>query len=1045
MLLAALITMSSDVSGAPHRLLVDGLSEPLSVSSREPEFSWWLSDSRDGAKQTAYRIQVSTDATLEVADLWDSGKVESEDSTWVRYAGRKLESNARAFWRVMVWDADGKPSPWSEVSEFGIGLLEESDWSAKWIGDATSAPPHGRAHNGFHSQMTRNPNELKWVSIDLGSIRRIDGVRLYPTRPFDWVRDQPGFLFPVRYRIEVAKRENFSDASVIFDHTLSDVPNPGVQVVEHPFTAVEAQFVRLVVTRMAQRDAGEFGFTLAEMEVLSGPTNLALEKKVAASDFLQQGGWSPQNLTDGNSKSHGVFGYDALPAPMFRKEFVVSGVKRATLHITALGFYEATINGKRAHAVGLTPDWTDYQKRVLVQTYDVTDLLQEGNNAIGVTLGDGWYAGRLGMAAFVVPGGPPRGVYGRLPALRLQLEIEHENGSRSRVQSDESWKSTIEGPIRSSDLLDGEFFDANREMPGWNRIGFDESNWSQVIVKDIDIRCEPQTNEPIRKTMEAGAISVSEPKPGVFVFDLGQNLVGWCRLNVRASKGAEVTLRHAEAINDDGTIYTENLRGAPQTDKYMAAGITDEVFEARFTQHGFRFVEVTGLPEKPSVEDLTAIVVHSDARVISTFDCSNESLNRLWENILWTQRANLMSTPTDCPQRDERLGWMGDILSFGQTAFFNMDLGPFMRKWMQDVRDAQADDGRFSDISPHPYGRNERFTGAPGWGDAGVGVPWTSWINTGDLSHIERQYESARRWLQFIEQHNPDFIWRNRRGNDYGDWLNGDTLIFEGWPRTGGEVPKEVFATMMFARSADIVDRMAIQLGKPPIGLFDRIKTAFQSQFIDSDGTMPGDTQAGYALALYYNLIPDELKQQAFDRLVAAIERAGYRLTTGFHSTLPAMMVLNHFGRTDIAYRLILNREFPGWLYSIDNGATTIWERWDGYVEGRGFQDPGMNSLNHWAFGAVGEWMMKTIIGIAPDEDVPGYKRIRISTRPGGGLDWAKGSLDTPFGIAKVEWRRDGSQAIVDIVIPPNSTAIWDHTGETLHAGKHRLTVPYDQ
>lgn len=1042
MLLTAALLMSTQTSAAPHRLLVEGLSSPLGIATREPRFSWWLSDIRDGAKQTAYRIQVSSTRTFDAPDFWDSEKVPSENSIWIAYKGKRLQSGERYFWRVMAWDQDHKPSPWSETAEFGVGLLVDSDWSAKWIGDATPAPPYGHAHNGFHSQMTADPNETKWVAIDLGEILVIDGVRLWPARPYDWIRDEPGFLFPIRYRIEAANREDFSGASVVFDHTLSDIENPRTEAKEHRFTPVEARFVRLVVTRLAQRQPAEFGFALAELEALSGNANVSENADVFASDFIHQGGWSKENLTDGDTKSHPVFGYDALPAPMFRKEFSVQDVARATLHITALGFYEATINEKLAHPVGLYPDWTDYHKRVLVQTCDVTQLVRDGINVIGVTLGDGWYAGRIGMAASLVPGGPPRGVYGRLPLLRLQLEIEHKNGSRSRVVSDESWRSTIEGPIRKSDLLDGELYDARREFAGWNEIGFDDSAWQRVIARELSIICEPQPNEPIRKTLEIPAILVSESNQGVYVFDLGQNLAGWCRLRIREARGTEITLRHAEAINEDGTIYTANLRGAPQADKYIAAGKELETFEPKFTQHGFRYVEVTGLTHPPNKEDLVAIVVHSDGKIVSSLDCSDPSLNKLWQNILWTQRANLMSVPTDCPQRDERLGWMGDILSFGQTAFYNMQLGPFMRKWLQDVRDAQSQDGQFADFAPHPFGKDERFTGAPGWGDAGVGVAWTAFINTGDLSHLEMQFDAAKRWIEYVTSKNPDLIWRNERGNDYGDWLNGDTLIAEGWPRSGSEVPKEIFATMMFAESARIVERMAKLLNKPASDLYERIKVAFQSRFVDSKGRMPGDTQAGYALALYYDLIPRELREKSFQLLVNAIERVGFKLSTGFHSTLPAMMVLTQFGRADLAYKLILNREFPGWLYSVDNGATTIWERWDGFVKGRGFQDPGMNSLNHWAFGAVGEWMMKTIIGITPDENAPGYKHFFVTTQSGGNLEWAKGSLDTAYGRIELEWHTRVSHIEIQITVPPNTSATIRATGQVLAPGKHRVAIP---
>jgi alpha-L-rhamnosidase len=720
-----------------------------------------------------------------------------------------------------------------------------------------------------------------------------------------------------------------------------------------------------------------------------------------------------------------------LSATCLRREFSLGRpAARAVAYVTALGLYELRINGRRVSDHQLAPEWTDYTTRVQYQAYDVTALLRPGANAVVATVADGWWAGGVGLGMIIAK--KPRGIYGVSPALLLQLEIEHDGAPPTRVVSDGAWRTTRNGPVRSADILNGETYDARLEMPGWDMPGFDPSAWQPVHVGDLaatDLRLVAQPNEPIRVTQELKPIRLTEPKPGVFVFDLGQNMVGWCRLAVRGKAGAMVRLRHAEMLDDAGLIYTENLRGALQTDTYTLRGAASGSFEPQFTYHGFRYVEVTGDVERPRLEDLVGRAVHSAVTPAGAFESSDALLNQLWQNIVWTQRDNMHSIPTDCPQRDERLGWMGDILVFAQTAIYNFDMAAFLKKWVVDVRDAQADDGRFPDFAPHPFGKNERFTGAPGWGDAGVVVPWRAYENYGDTRILADHFDAAVRWVEFIRRENPDLLWTKKRGNDYGDWLSGDTLVAEGWPKKGAEVPKEVFATAMFAHSTDLVARMARVLGKDPDAkeygdLFAQIKVAFNKAYVDGEGRIMGDTQAGYALALYLDLLPEAVRPAAFRRMVAGIDAYKGHMSTGFHSTYRMMMELTRAGRTDLAYTLALERTFPSWGYSIDNGATTIWERWDGYVKGRGFQDKGMNSFNHYAIGAVGEWMYRVVLGINADPAQPGWKRVVIRPRPGGGLTWAKGSYHSIRGKIEVAWRQPSGDAFsLDVTIPPGVTA----------------------
>lgn len=1018
----------------PTYLRCEYVLDPLGIDSRQPRLSWVLEHTRPEVRdeeQSAHQILVagSTEALEDDrGDLWDTGKVDLDQSTQVVYSGKPLGSRMQAYWKVRVWDKGGNVSEWSKPARWTMGLLEPSDWQAKWISDSTPLPPLVSAHNGYHSAFARSADTPKWVAIDLGKRELFDTVQLFPARPYDYP-DTPGFLFPVRFRVDVSDTAEFAAFRTVVDQTARDVPNPGTEPPVYSFAPSEGRYVRLMVTRLRLRDGDNYAFALAEMQVLSGETNLALGARVTALDSVETGSWSTRNLVDGDLISHPGTGPDeALPVQMLRNEFgLPANVRQAIVYVTALGVYELRINGQRVGDHILAPEWTDYHTRVQYQTYDVTALVREGKNAVGALLGDGWYAGRLGMSEGIV--GKRRGIYGRKPWLLVQMEIEMSDDHRQTIVSDGSWRATRDGPILSSDILDGEVYDARREMLGWDAPGFEDEGWKPVEVQeDIDAALVAQPNEPIRVVKELRAVALTEPSPGVYIFDLGQNMVGWCRVTLSGDAGTTVTFRHAEALKEDGTLYTDNLRGAPQIDRYRLRGRAEETFEPHFTYHGFRYVELTGLPGKPELGDLVGCVFCSSSPEVGTFECSDPMLNRLWQNILWTQRANLESVPTDCPQRDERLGWMGDIQAFSQAAIFNMDLAAFFTKWVRDIRDAQADDGRYADFSPQPYGRNERFTGTPAWGDAGIVIPWQAYQNYGDVRILEEHLDSAKRWVDYVHSLNPDLIWRKGRGNDYNDWLNGDTLVQEGWPTQGGAVPNEVLATAFFAHSTEIVSKMATVLGRSEDAkryaeLLEGIKAAFNQAFVDAEGRVLGNTQAGYALAVDFNLLPESMRPAAARHMVEGIGAYNDHVSTGIQTTHRMMLELTRNGYNDVAYQLINNRTCPSWGYMVDNGATTIWERWDGYVKGRGFQNPGMNSFNHWAFGSVGEWMVRVILGIEPDESSPGYKHFIIRPRPGGGLTWAKGEYNSIRGRIATSWRIEAGAFALDVVIPANAAA----------------------
>jgi len=743
---------------------------------------------------------------------------------------------------------------------------------------------------------------------------------------------------------------------------------------------------------------------------------------------------------------------ESQPSPILRKTFAIEAeVARATAYVSAMGLYELRINGQKVGDHALAPEWTDYNKRIQYQAYDVTDLLRKGDNAVGAILGQGWYAGRIGMADMFSNGGAMRGVYGRHLRLIAQIEIEMTDGKRQTIFSDPTWKFTVDGPIRESDLLEGENYDARREIIGWDLPTFNDAEWKETIFSHGPLLIS-QRNEPIKITRELPAIAVSEPTKDTFIYDLGQNMVGWSRVSLKAPVGTEVRLRFGEVVQDDGSLYRDNLRGATQVDNYICKGKGVETFEPRFAYHGFRYIEITGLKKKPALSDVTGCVLHSSGSDTGDFTCSDAMLTKIMAAIQWTQRGNLHSTPTDCPQRDERMGWMGDIQVFSQTACFNMDMAGFFTKWLQDVRDAQNSDGRFPDFAPHPYCPDQRFSGNPGWADAGVIVPWRAYVNYGDVRLLEESYPSAQRWIEFVLRHNPDRLWQAEHATSfvYGDWLNGDS--FRGladWPTTGGELPKEIYATAFFAYSTGILAKMAKILGLHRDTIkYDKlargIREAFCQAYVSQEGRIAGDTQAGYALALHFDLLPDALRSKAASHLVEALKPYKGSMSTGIQSTLRMMLELTRHGYHEEAYHLINKKTMPSWGYMVEHGGTTIWERWDGWVEGRGFQDPNMNSFNHYAIGAVGEWMWRTIIGISPDEKAPGWQHFFIQPIPGGGLTSAEGTYRSIKGAITVAWEiKDGSFTL-KFEIPENTTATVQLPGsnarnKTFGSGQHIL------
>jgi len=840
----------------PLFLVVNYLANPMGVHDPAPRLGWQMApvDGRRAIVQSAYEIKVSTRPDGP-ADLWDSGRVESDASTQIPYAGQRLRSRAKAYWQVTVWDGQGHAatSP-AGAACWEAGLLERSDWSAQWIG----APWHG---------------------------------------------------------------------------------------------------------------------------------------------------------TD----------KDGSPAPYLRHTFALKGEPAsARLYVTALGLYEAYLNGRRVGDDHFSPGWTDYTKRVQYQVYDVTPLVHSGPNVIGSILGDGWYAGHVAWK--------PRGLYGDRPRLFAQLEVTYPDGSREVVATDGTWQ-VASGPILENDLLMGETYDARRELAGWLGALPVRGDWQPATVfADPEIEISPMLDAPVRSEADIALVAAARPAgPGRFIYDFGQNLVGGVTLSVRAPSGTTVTLRYGEVLDDKGGVYTENLRAARATDQYTCRGAADgETWTPRFTYHGFRYAEVSGLSAGPGTQPpgLVAHVLHTEIAPAGDFACSEPLINQLQHNIQWSQRGNYFEVPTDCPQRDERLGWTGDAQAFIRTGAWNRDVAAFFTKWQRDIADAQTPEGAVPEVVPALDKPSN--DGGPAWSDAAVICPWTIYLCYGDRALLAQHYDELTRYLHYTVTQSLDGI---RLHPSLGKWSGfGDWLALDGSGHVDGGTPKDLIATAYFAYDAHLLAEMARILGRASDAakydaLAAKVKAAFQRRFVTADGLVAGNTQTSYVVALQFDLVPAQLRPRLTNELLRDIHSRGDKLSTGFVGTPHLLHVLAREDHLDTAYKLLLQKDWPSWLYPVTQGATTIWERWDGWTREKGFEDKGMNSFNHYAYGAVGDWLYRVVAGVEIDPQKPAYKHVVLRPRPGGSLTSAKGTHSSPYGLIVSSWHLEAGAFVWDVVVPPNTTA----------------------
>lgn len=825
---------------------------PVGIDVLQPRLAWKISGTGNDIFQTSYSIRVATDPKFSVkSTVWTSGKVNSPESVHIPYNGSALKSGERYYWQVRIWDNKGRQTGWSETAYWETGLLNESDWKAKWI-------------------------------------------------------EMPG---------------------------------------------------------------------------------------------------------DTNRYS---------PSPHFRKEFSVEkSISKAVVYVTSHGWYELHINGSKVGDEVLTPGWTSYGKRLQYQTYDVTGQVVRGKNAIGAVLGDGWFRSTLGW-------GSNWAIYGKKLGLFMQLRIMYTDGTESLIVTDETWKCNNDGAIRMSDVYNGETYDATRKLTGWNLPGFNENGWQPVNTAQYKFNLVASEGAPIRKIEEIRPVKVFRSPKGSLLVDMGQNMVGWVRLKVTGPRGTTVKIRHAEVLDKYGEFYTANLRSAKCELNYTLAGTGEEVYEPRFTFMGFRYLEISGFPGTLTTANITGIVVHSDMKPTGTWESSNKLLNQLQHNIRWGQKGNFVDVPTDCPQRDERLGWTGDAQAFCRTAAFNFDVASFFTKWLKDVALDQKQGGEIPDVIPDVLNRQDATSAAPsaGWGDVGVIVPWTMYTVYGDKRLLETQYPSMKKWVEYIRSKAGDsHQWKG--GSKYGDWLFYHPPV-NSHTAADGFTERDFIATAYYAYSACLLSEAAKVLGmtedeKFYSDLFKKIKEVFIREYVTPAGRVGTCSQTSYVLALKFNLLPDHLRKAAAEFLVADIKGRGNHLSTGFLGTIYLNHVLSAEGHSDVAYDLLLQETYPSWIYPVKMGATTIWERWDGQKTDSTFQDAGMNSFNHYAYGAIGDWMYRVSAGI--EALAPGYREILIQPVPSKKLSFSRASYESLYGTISSGWERKNGKILVTVKIPANTKA----------------------
>jgi alpha-L-rhamnosidase len=1049
--LCAMLACSAAMAqvGKPEKLECESLVTPLGMDAEKPTLSWQLRDTRDGAKQTAYEVQVASSAAnlaAGKADVWDSGKVESSDSIGVAYGGPAIQASKRYFWRVMVWDRDGKAYPASDATWWETGLLRQENWKASWIGfeekeeravresgakwitnAETSSDKKDKSSHDFRFHFSVNgtvKHAALYATGEDTTAAWLNGKQEMETSPLPPYGHQPWKTY--------------------FEHDVTGDVKSGanelsIEVIRYGGSGPQAPDIsqtQMNALMYVEKSDGSVEIFKTGDAGWKGALNDSGAWQQAGFD---DSGWKdavPFTVKESNFEDPGLSRpWPTGPVKSLRRNFdVTKPVAAVRVYATALGAYKLFLNGRAVGDQILSPGWTDFREHVVYQAYDVSDLVKQGKNAIGALLAPGWYSTPLQWLR-------ESNNYGATPpAIRVQMRIEYRDGSADEIVSDASWKADSSA-IRFAEIYDGETDDARKVQKGWDTAGFADAAWKSVEVieprlgggdgKVGEPKIEWQYFQPIRRERTLTAKAVTEPSKGVYVFDFGQNFSGVVHLRVKGSAGTDVKLRFAEVLNADGTMYVENLRTAKATDHFILAGKGEEEFEPTFTYHGFRYAEVTGVSGKPRAGDVQAVVFHTDAPFTTELKTKSEMLNKLWSNILWGQRSNFVGLPTDCPQRDERLGWSADAQVFWRAASYNMDLTAFSRKFSGDLRATQVGTAMFGIYAPGTNLINPGY--GTGWSDAGVVIPWTSWIQTGDRAVVDQNWDAMKKYLAAIHEANPDYLWKKNYGIPFADWLSPE-----------GVTPVDLIATAYWAYDVTLMKQMAAATGRTAEAaeygeIFEKIKEAFVKAYTRPDGYVGGvppppvfasgtrtnlegqpvETQTGYVLAINMNLLPESVRKAAGQRLADRIAANHGQLGTGFLGTPYLLAALTDTGHLDVAYHLLLDTEYPSWGYLVEHGATTMWERWNGDQMRK---DPSMNSYNHYAYGAVADWIYRYAAGIDTVSSDAGFHTIYLHPNFSDALGAVNFSYESRYGAIRSEWVVSGGKAEWKLTIPANSS-----------------------
>ncbi|MCB8965956.1 MAG: family 78 glycoside hydrolase catalytic domain [Ardenticatenaceae bacterium] len=1012
------------------RLRCEALTNPLAVTHPRPRLSWIVQANERNQWQSAYQILAASRPELlaqNQGDLWDSGKIASNETINIEYDGRPLAPTQRCWWKVCVWDGADRASEWSETAVFAQAI-SPTDWQSDWIGlDQTrdlELPP--APFEGATWIWLNHSKASQTAGIFVGMLTLPDDAVIADSQMAIAVSGRYRFFWGMEQYV-VSEDERASWQRPYIRH-MNERLHPGNNYFLLVAEQVGDQPPGVLFKITVQTEDGQI-YTLVSDKTWQASDDIPEQLPANGNKWPPEIWYTPdrsrewptcQVVAQYGAEPWGIlYGTENhLPPPAYlRGNFTIAKpIRQATLYATALGAYDLHLNGQCVNRSYFDPGWSDYNIRLYFRAFDVTSMLQIGENALGAVLADGWYSGYIGWYH-------GRDTYGKHPRFRSQIHIEYEDGTTEIIGTHANWKVAV-GPIKEADMLMGEVYDARDELTGWHSPGYNDANWTLVDTSVAHSPLlQPHPGPPVVALESESFIpqTISEPQLGVYIFDLGQNFAGIVRLKVQgATAGQKITMRHGERLKADGSLYTKNLRTARATDTYICRGNTEEIWSPRFTFHGFQYVEVTGLTTPPDKETITGIPLSTDTPRAGSFTCSDELANKLANNVYWSQRSNYLEVVTDCPQRDERLGWGDAAWTFLHAGALRADVQGFYTKWMVDWDDAQYPDGLFPWLAPLVITKMDvsgpGWAGSgPAWADAGVICPWTIYDLYGDRRQLAQHYPAMVRQVAWYRQTSRPDLLPPPVYKCLGDWLNYQA-----------EIPDDVFRTIFFAYSTGLVARAAEVLGKHEDAVYynslrEDIERVFQRTYVDENGRIPGDTQSGYALALLFDLLTKEQAGQAAQHLVDNIRAFGWRPTTGLIGTLPLMLALSKIGRNDVAYRLLHNEQFPGWNFSIKNGATTIWERWDSWTPETGFGDASMNSFNHFSLGAVYQWMVETIGGIR--KDGPAYKRLVIAPEPGGHITNAQVTYDSVHGLIETAWQVHENQLELTVQIPANTTA----------------------